>query len=137
MTRRLIRLGQIYEYLDRHVVGQNWAKKVLSVAVYNHYKRIRNNVTGVATSAQRQADAERREAGAAPASSPTRPPSQAWTGEAFFGVSHKKIIKIKITNQRFFALRISFVRGGFLNRIKNLDEIRIRPHFNCRFIESI
>ena len=30
----------IKEYLDQYVVGQNTAKKVLSVAVYNHYKRI-------------------------------------------------------------------------------------------------
>ena len=30
----------IKEYLDQYVVGQGHAKKVLSVAVYNHYKRI-------------------------------------------------------------------------------------------------
>ncbi len=30
----------IYEHLDEYVVGQEQAKKVLSVAVYNHYKRI-------------------------------------------------------------------------------------------------
>lgn len=30
----------IKEYLDQYVVGQEHAKKVLSVAVYNHYKRI-------------------------------------------------------------------------------------------------
>lgn len=35
---------QIYEYLNKHVVGQEHAKKVLSVAVYNHYKRIYNNL---------------------------------------------------------------------------------------------
>lgn len=35
---------KIYEYLNRHVVGQHQAKKALSVCVYNHYKRIRNNV---------------------------------------------------------------------------------------------
>lgn len=28
------------EYLDQYVVGQDYAKKVLSVAVYNHYKRM-------------------------------------------------------------------------------------------------
>lgn len=38
-------LPKIYEYLNRHVVGQEWAKKVLSVAVYNHYKRIFNNIS--------------------------------------------------------------------------------------------
>ncbi len=30
----------IKEYLDQYVVGQDYAKRVLSVAVYNHYKRI-------------------------------------------------------------------------------------------------
>jgi ATP-dependent Clp protease ATP-binding subunit ClpX len=31
---------QIKEYLDRYVIGQDHAKKYLSVAVYNHYKRL-------------------------------------------------------------------------------------------------
>ena len=31
---------EIKKYLDEHVIGQNDAKKVLSVAVYNHYKRL-------------------------------------------------------------------------------------------------
>ncbi|CAH1953796.1 unnamed protein product [Acanthoscelides obtectus] len=35
---------KIYDYLNKHVVGQEYAKKVLSVAVYNHYKRIYNNM---------------------------------------------------------------------------------------------
>ncbi|NNF64783.1 MAG: ATP-dependent Clp protease ATP-binding subunit ClpX [Acidimicrobiia bacterium] len=33
--------SEIYEFLDEYVVGQDRAKKVLSVAVYNHYKRVR------------------------------------------------------------------------------------------------
>src|SRR6187399_2799657 len=32
--------AEIYSFLDEYVVGQDHAKKVLSVAVYNHYKRI-------------------------------------------------------------------------------------------------
>lgn len=28
------------QYLDQYVVGQDRAKKVLSVAVYNHYQRV-------------------------------------------------------------------------------------------------
>jgi ATP-dependent Clp protease ATP-binding subunit ClpX len=32
---------EIYEFLEEYVVGQSQAKKVLSVAVYNHYKRVR------------------------------------------------------------------------------------------------
>ena len=31
---------EIYEFLNDYVIGQEQAKKVLSVAVYNHYKRI-------------------------------------------------------------------------------------------------
>ena len=33
---------EIKDYLDQYVIGQDYAKKVLSVAVYNHYKRIAN-----------------------------------------------------------------------------------------------
>lgn len=36
----LMRPDQIKAYLDRHVIGQDEAKKTLAVAVYNHYKRI-------------------------------------------------------------------------------------------------
>lgn len=37
--------SEIKEELDKYIVGQDEAKKVLSVAVYNHYKRI-NNLSG-------------------------------------------------------------------------------------------
>jgi ATP-dependent Clp protease ATP-binding subunit ClpX len=33
---------EIKAYLDEHIIGQDAAKKILSVAVYNHYKRIYN-----------------------------------------------------------------------------------------------
>ena len=35
----------IYQRLEEYVVGQQQSKKVLSVAVYNHYKRIRSNLS--------------------------------------------------------------------------------------------
>ena len=35
--------AQIKSVLDEYVIGQDEAKKTLSVAVYNHYKRINNN----------------------------------------------------------------------------------------------
>ncbi len=31
---------EIKEFLDQYIIGQNQAKKVMSVAVYNHYKRL-------------------------------------------------------------------------------------------------
>lgn len=37
---------QLYNILDKYVIGQNEAKKILSVAVYNHYKRFLTNVFG-------------------------------------------------------------------------------------------
>jgi ATP-dependent Clp protease ATP-binding subunit ClpX len=38
---------EIKEYLDEHVIGQNEAKEVVSVAVYNHYKRINSTDTDI------------------------------------------------------------------------------------------
>ena len=36
---------EIKNILDEYVIGQNHAKKVLSVAVYNHYKRLNSKAT--------------------------------------------------------------------------------------------
>ena len=36
---------EIKRYLDEYVIGQDEAKKVLAVAVYNHYKRLQQKVT--------------------------------------------------------------------------------------------
>ena len=36
---------EIKKYLDQYVIGQEKAKKILSVAVYNHYQRIKNNLS--------------------------------------------------------------------------------------------
>ena len=37
---------EMKEYLDRYVIGQDHAKKYLSVAVYNHYKRLMHSESG-------------------------------------------------------------------------------------------
>src|SRR5437588_5197869 len=37
---------QIKEFLDQYVVGQQYAKKALSVAVHNHYKRLTTGDNG-------------------------------------------------------------------------------------------
>lgn len=36
----------LYDYLNQHVIGQEKAKKYLSVAVYNHYKRFMDTIYG-------------------------------------------------------------------------------------------
>ena len=41
---KLIKPVKIKSLLDRYVIGQEKAKRVLSVAVYNHYKRILSNI---------------------------------------------------------------------------------------------
>ncbi|GAA2109423.1 ATP-dependent Clp protease ATP-binding subunit ClpX [Kocuria atrinae] len=42
----LPRPQQIHDHLQEYVIGQDTAKRALSVAVYNHYKRIRAGVSG-------------------------------------------------------------------------------------------
>jgi ATP-dependent Clp protease ATP-binding subunit ClpX len=37
---------EIYDYLNDYVIGQELAKKILSVAVYNHYKRVQAGAYG-------------------------------------------------------------------------------------------
>ncbi len=44
-TVELKKPSEIKEELDKYIVGQDKAKKVLSVAVYNHYKRINSELT--------------------------------------------------------------------------------------------
>lgn len=41
----LLKPKQIKAFLDKYVIGQDHAKKILSVAVYNHYKRLGQKVT--------------------------------------------------------------------------------------------
>ncbi len=43
-TLKLIRPVEIKEHLDQYVIGQDDAKKVISVSVYNHYKRLNQKV---------------------------------------------------------------------------------------------
>ena len=38
---------EIYEFLNDYIIGQDHAKKILSVAVYNHYKRVQYGGTPV------------------------------------------------------------------------------------------
>ena len=44
-TTALPKPNEIKEYLDQYVIGQERAKKALSVAVYNHYKRVKANMS--------------------------------------------------------------------------------------------
>lgn len=41
--KKLPKPTEIKAYLDQYVIGQDEAKKAMSVAVYNHYKRLRDN----------------------------------------------------------------------------------------------
>ncbi|MEZ5136759.1 MAG: hypothetical protein R2699_17335 [Acidimicrobiales bacterium] len=39
--RRAAQTREIFDFLNDYIIGQETAKKILSVAVYNHYKRCR------------------------------------------------------------------------------------------------
>ncbi len=42
-TPKMLKPKHLKEFLDQYVIGQDEAKKALSVAVYNHYKRLNQN----------------------------------------------------------------------------------------------
>lgn len=44
VSQKLLKPKEIHSILDEYVVGQAYAKRVMSVAVYNHYKRIEADV---------------------------------------------------------------------------------------------
>lgn len=44
MVESLYKPKEIHAFLDQYIIGQDRAKKLLSVAVYNHYKRLNNNL---------------------------------------------------------------------------------------------
>ncbi len=56
---KLLKPAEMKEHLDQYVIGQNEAKKVLSVAVYNHYKRIgKASLTTTVTKAEKEDEVE-------------------------------------------------------------------------------
>ncbi len=64
---------KIWEFLNRYIIGQDHAKKVISVAVYNHYKRINSNylqAQAAANKAEKSSSAEQRTAQPEPTSIP-------------------------------------------------------------------
>lgn len=49
LAEELPKPREIRDFLDTYVIGQDSAKKALSVAVYNHYKRIQSEADTPAT----------------------------------------------------------------------------------------
>jgi len=46
LSGKVLKPKEIKEHLDEYVIGQDYAKRVLSVAVHNHYKRIESQTAG-------------------------------------------------------------------------------------------
>ena len=46
---KIPRPHEIKEFLDRYVIGHDYTKKVMSVAVHNHYKRVKRTIKGAET----------------------------------------------------------------------------------------
>lgn len=54
ITQSLLKPREIKAHLDEYVIGQEYAKRVLSVAVHNHYKRIESRASGSADEVELQ-----------------------------------------------------------------------------------
>lgn len=50
-SMRIVKPREIKKFLDQYVIGQDEAKRILSVAVYNHYKRLSSDKTELAEDA--------------------------------------------------------------------------------------
>ncbi|KAB7788531.1 ATP-dependent Clp protease ATP-binding subunit ClpX [Bifidobacterium cebidarum] len=64
--------AQIFEYLNRYVIGQDDAKRTLSVAVYNHYKRVNMELREAAEELDQNASGEPNDASQNPVARQTR-----------------------------------------------------------------
>ncbi|EWS81131.1 ATP-dependent Clp protease ATP-binding subunit ClpX [Brachybacterium phenoliresistens] len=81
----LPRPQEIYEHLEQYVIGQDAAKRALSVAVYNHYKRVRA-----------REEAERGPVAAAPASRGSSASRSAEVAEAVASVEDVEVSKSNV-----------------------------------------
>ncbi|HEY8371368.1 MAG TPA: ClpX C4-type zinc finger protein, partial [Pseudonocardiaceae bacterium] len=57
-VEELPRPREIHAFLDQYVIGQDEAKRTLSVAVYNHYKRVWGRSTGTGRHARKEEPVE-------------------------------------------------------------------------------
>ena len=76
---------EIKAHLDEYVIGQDLAKRVLSVAVHNHYKRIDARNRGAGNSGRRRGD---RVARSRRGMGPGFPTSSRWIGQALYRRDH-------------------------------------------------
>lgn len=81
----LPRPQEIYEHLEQYVIGQDAAKRALSVAVYNHYKRVRA-----------REEAERGPVAAAPASRGASTPRSAEVADVVASVEDVEVSKSNV-----------------------------------------
>lgn len=103
---------KIYEFLNKHVVGQSYAKKVLSVAVYNHYKRIFNNLPQTVTTVKEGAANE------------TQPPPSTFSNRDFLhlsGISHGSALGVSFPQQSETESKPKPTTGSDLLEDQNQD----------------
>lgn len=48
----------VYEFLEEHIIGQDRAKRVMAVAIYNHYKRIMKSISSISREGRKKSEWE-------------------------------------------------------------------------------
>jgi ATP-dependent Clp protease ATP-binding subunit ClpX len=88
---------EIFSFLDQYVVGQDVAKRALSVAVYNHYKRIRSGhapASGASQTGSTRAGARSQEAARATAAAKSKPDAADAEGAEVVEIAKSNILLI-------------------------------------------